>query len=130
MRHIADVVGKEGVFSLEFRSSAVRRSLSLCFWEEKNLVMMALTQRSRDFPLVKKNVSTVGPLLSVVSTGPTIMCCGGSELDFIKFLDRDPTREAGVQYFFNLSSVQVEKLMHKPSLCISVLWVKKTCSLY
>ena len=49
MRHIADVVGKEGVLSLEFKSSAVYRSLCLCFWEGKILVMMALTQCGRDF---------------------------------------------------------------------------------
>ena len=77
MRHIADVVGKEGVFSLELRSLAVRRSLSLCFWEGKNLVMMVLTHCSRDVPVVRGIVSMVGQLLSVVSTDPTIVCCVG-----------------------------------------------------
>ena len=66
MRHIADVVGKKGVLSLEFKSSAVRRNLSLYFWEGKNLVMMALTNCTRDVPVVKGNVSMVGHLLSVV----------------------------------------------------------------
>ena len=107
MRHIADMVGKEGVLSLEFRSSAVRRSLSLCFWEGKNLVMTALTHCSRDVPVVKGNVSTVGQLLSVVSTDPTIVCCGGADSDFIKAFDRDPTRKAGVQGLFCLNPVQV-----------------------
>ena len=93
MRHIADVVGKEGVLSLEFKSSAVRRSLILCFWEGKNLVMMALTHCSGDVPVVKGNVSMVGQLLSVVSANPTIVCCGGADSDFIKALDRDPTRK-------------------------------------
>ena len=116
MRHIADVVGKEGVLSLEFKSSAVRRSWSLCFWEGKNLVMMAWTHCSRDVPLVKGNVSMVGQLLSDVSTDPTIVCCGGADSDFIEALDRDPTRKAGLQYPFCLNPVQVEKLMHKPSL--------------
>ena len=37
MRHIAKVVSKEGVLFLEFKSSVVRRSLSLCFWEGKTL---------------------------------------------------------------------------------------------
>ena len=118
MRHIADVVGKEGVFSLELKNLAVRRSLSLCFWEGKNLVMMVLTHCSRVVPVVKGNVSMVGQLLSVVSTNPTIVCCGGADSDFIKALDRDPTRKAGVQYPFCLSPVQVEKLMHKPSFSV------------
>ena len=118
MRHIADVVGKEGVLSLEFKKSAVRRSLSLCFWEGKKLVMMALTHCSRDVPVVKSSVSMVGQLLSVVSTDPTIVCCGGVDSDFIKSLDIDPTRKAGVQYPFSLSPVQVEKLMHKPSFSV------------
>ena len=71
------MVGKEGVFFLELKSLAVRRSLSLCFWEGKKLVMMLLTHCSRDVPVVKGNVSMVGQLLSVVSTDPTIVCCGG-----------------------------------------------------
>ena len=118
MRHIADVVGKKGVLSLEFKSSTVRRSLSLCFWEGKNLVMMALTHCSGDIPVVKGNVSMVGQLLSVVWTDPTIVCCGGGVSDSIKALDRDPTRKAGVQYPFCLKSVQVENLMHKPSFSV------------
>ena len=118
MRDIADVVTKEGVLSFDFKSSAVRRSLSLCFWEGKNLVMMALTHCIRDIPVVKGNVSTVGQLLSVVSTGPTIVCCGGADRDFIKALDKDPSRKAGVQYLFSLNPVQVEKLMHTPSFSV------------
>ena len=129
MRHIADVLGREGVPCLEFRSSAVPRSLSLCFWERKNLVMMALTQSSRDVPVVKCNVSMVGQLLSVVSTGLKFVCCGGADSDFIKALDRDPTPKTAVQYPFTLSSVQVGKLMNEPSFSVmgkrntfSVLW--------
>ena len=97
MRHIADVVGKEGMFSLELKSLAVYRSLSLCFREGKNLVMMAFTHCNRDVPVVKGSVSMVGQFLSVVSTDPTIVCCGGADSDFIKALDRDPTLKAGVQ---------------------------------
>ena len=118
MRHIADVVGKKGVLSLEFKCSAVRRSLSLCFWEGKNLVMMALTHCRRDVPVVKGNVSMVGHLLCVVSMGPTIVYCGGADSDLIETLDRDPTRKAGVQYFFSLNPVQVVKLMHKLSFSV------------
>ena len=118
MRHIADVVGKESVLSLKFRSSAVRRSLSLCFWEGKKLVMMSLTQSGRDTPVVNGNVSMVVQLLSVMSTGPTIVFCGGTDIGFIKAPENDPTRQAGVQYPFTLSSVQKEKLMHKLSFSV------------
>ena len=69
MRHIADVVGTKDVLSLEFKSSALRRSLSLCFWVGKNLVMVALTHCSRDVPVVKGKVSMVGQLLSVFVNG-------------------------------------------------------------
>ena len=100
---------------LEFKSSAVRQRLCLCCWEGKNLVMMALTHCCRDVPLVKGIVSMVGELLCVVSTAPIFVCCGGADSNFIKALDRDPTRKAGVQYPFSLNPVQVEKLLHKPS---------------
>ena len=119
LRHIADIVGKEGVLFLEIRSSAVRRSLSFCFREGKNLVMMALIHCNRVNPVVKGNVSMVAQLLSVVSTGPTIVCCGGADIDFIKALDRDMAQKSGVQYPFTLSSVQVEKFMHKPSFSVT-----------
>ena len=80
--------------------------------------MMALTDCSRDVPVVKGNVSMVGQLLSAVSTDPTIVCCGGADSNFIKALDRDPTRKAGVQYPFCLIPVQVERMMHKPNVSV------------
>ena len=55
--------------------------------------MMALTHCGRDIPVVKGNVSMVGQVLSVVSTVPTVVCCGGADSDFIKTLDRDPKRK-------------------------------------
>ena len=60
----------------------------------------------------------VGQLLSVVSMGPTIVCCGGVDSDFIKALDKGPTWKGGVQYPFSLNPVQVEKLMHEPSFSV------------
>ena len=118
MRHIPEVNVKEGVLSLEFKNSTGRCSLSLCSWERQNLMMMALTHCSRTNPAVKSNVSIVAQLLSMVSAGPTIVCCVGADSDFIKALDRDLTRKAGVQYPFSLSSVQVEKLMHQRSFSV------------
>ena len=94
-------------------------SQSKCvFLGRRNLMMMALTHRSRDVPVVKGNVSMLCQLLSVVSTGPTIVCCGGADSDFIKALDRDPTRKGRREYPFSLNPVQVEKPMHKPSLSV------------
>ena len=81
-------------------------------------MMMALTHCGRDVPVVKGNVAMVGQLLSVVSTDPTIVCCGGADSDFNKALEKDPTRKAGVQYPFSLNPVQVGKLMHKPSFSV------------
>ena len=82
----------------------------------ENLVMMVLTHYSRDVPVVKAYVSMVGELLSVVSTGPTIVCCGDADSDFINALDGEP--KAGVQYPFSLNPVQLEKLMHKPRFSV------------
>ena len=81
-------------------------------------MMMALTHCSRADSVVKGNVSMIAQLLSVVSKGPTIVCCGGADSDFIEALDRNPTRKTGVHYPFSLSSVQVQKLMHKPSFTV------------
>ena len=80
--------------------------------------MMALTHCGRDVPVVKGNVSMVGQLLSVVSMGPTIVCCRGADSNFIKALVKYPTRKGGVQYTFCLSPVQVEKQMHKPNFIV------------
>ena len=80
--------------------------------------MMAVTLCGRDNPVVKGSVPMGGQLLSVVSRKSTIVCCGGADSDFIEALDREPTRKAGEQYPFCLNSVQVEKLMHKPSFSV------------
>ena len=79
---------------------------------------MALAHCSRDVPVVKGNMSIVAQFRSVVPTGPTVVCCGGADSDFFTALDRDPTRKAAVQYPLTLSSVQVEKLMHRPSFSV------------
>ena len=60
----------------------------------------------------------VGLLQSVVSTDSTIVCCGGVDSDFVKALDKDPSRKARVQYPFSLSAMQVERLINKPSFSV------------
>ena len=54
-------------------------------------------------------------LLNVIGNEATISCCGGSNVDFIKELDKSPGRKAGNQYPFGLTLLQSEKLLHKPS---------------
>ena len=110
MSHIATTVGKGGVLSVEFTTSTSRRNLSLCFWEKKKLVMRAFTHCSEDISVVKDNVLMVGQLISVISIGHIIIICGGAYPDFIKALDKNST-----QYPFNLSEIQLEKLLHKLS---------------
>ena len=56
-------------------------------------------------------------LLKVIAT---VISCGGCTSDFFKSLDKNPSRNARVHYPFNLSPVQPDKLMHKPSF--SVMW--------
>ena len=49
---------------------------------------------------------------------PTLICCAGGSADFIKALDKSPSQKAGIQYPYNLSPLQIEKLMHKPSFSV------------
>ena len=72
----------------------------------------------RDVPVMKSTVLLSSQLLSAVSTGPRIICCGGSSLEFITALDKAPSQKAGIQYPFSLSPMVVEKLMHKPNFSV------------
>ena len=38
--------------------------------------------------------------------------------NFVKVLDKSPSRRAGVQYPFSLTPVQFERLLHKPSFSV------------
>ena len=118
MKHVASVLGREKVYSLEFTTTSIRRKLSISFWEGKNLVTMTVAQCGRDVPSVKSSVLLCSQVLSAVSLEPTIICCAGGSADFIKALDKAPSQKAGLQYPFNLLPLQVEKLMHKPSFSV------------
>ena len=95
MKHVAAILQREKVYSLEFTTRNVRRGLSIGFWEEKELATMQV--------------------LSAGSLEPTIICCVGGSAEFIKALDKAPSQKAGIQYPFNSLPLQVERLMHKPS---------------
>ena len=79
---------------------------------------MANAQCGRDVPSVKSSVLLCSQLLSAISLEPAIICCAGGSADFFKALDKAPNQKAGLQYPFNLVSLQVEKLMHKPSFSV------------
>ena len=118
LKHLAAILEREKVYSLEFDVSTNRRTLSITFWEGIEFVTMIIAHCGRDVPVVKSNVLLSPQLLSAVSTEPPIICCGGSSLDFMKALDKSPSQKAGIQYPFSLSPVHVEKLMHKPSFSV------------
>ena len=118
MKHLSVVVGREKVYSLEFTTSCSRRGLSISFWEGKELITMTIAHCGQDVPSVKSSVLLCSQVLSAVSLEPTIICCAGGSADFIKALDKAPSRKCGIQYPFNLVPLQVEKLMHKPSFSV------------
>ena len=118
LKHIAVVLEREKMYSLEFTTTSVRRKLSINFWKGKDLVTMTIAQCGRDVPSVKSSVLLCSQLLSAISLEPTIICCGGGSANFIKSLDKAPSQKVGIQYPFNLLPLQVEKLMHKPSFSV------------
>ena len=44
LKHIAVVLEREKVYSLEFTTTSVRRKLSISFWEGNDLVTMTIAQ--------------------------------------------------------------------------------------
>ena len=118
MKHVAAVLQSEKVYSLEFTTTNVRRGLSICFWEGKELVTVTIAHCGRDVPVVRSCVLLCSQVLSVVSLEPTIIFCAGGSADFIKALDKAPSQKCGIQYPFSLLPLQVEKLMHKPSFSV------------
>ena len=47
-----------------------------------------------------------------------ITCCGGSSADFVKVLDKNRGRKAGVQNPCTLNPLPFERLLHKPSFSV------------
>ena len=79
---------------------------------------MAIAHCGRDVPAVRSCVLLFSQVLSAVSLEPAIICCAGGSADSIKALYKTPSQKTGVQYPFNLLSLQVEKLMQKPSFSV------------
>ena len=118
VKHVSSVIAREGAYSIEFSVGSHRRTLSVEFWEGKRFVCMPVLHCGRDVPPTKSYIDLVSRLLSVISGDAPITCCGGSNSDFVKVLDKSPGRKAGVQYPFELTPVQFERLLHKPSFSV------------
>ena len=118
VKHVSSVIAPEGAYSIEFSVGSHRRTLIVGFWEGKRFVCMCMLPCGREIPPTKSYSDLVSRLLSAISGDATIICCGGSNADFVKVLDKSPRRKAGVQYPFALAPVQFERLLHKPSFSV------------
>ena len=118
MKHVAAILQREKVYSLEFTTTDTCRGLSIRFWEGKELLTVAVAHCGRDVPAVRSCVSLCSQLLSALSLQPTIICCAGGSADFINALDKAPSQKAGIQYPFNLLPLQTEKLKDEPSFSV------------
>ena len=118
VKHVSAVIAREGALSIEFTVDSHRRTLSVGFWEGKRFVCMPMLYCRRDVPRTKSYIDLVSRLLSAICGDATIICCAGSNADFLKVLDKSPGRNAGVQYPFALTPVQFERLLRKPSFSV------------
>ena len=96
-----DDIAKQGVLSVDFSATTTPRSLSFSFWEGKEIVKMVIAPSGRDVPVVKSNLALAARLMSILFLEATINSCAGCSSDFIKSLDKSPTRNAGIQYSFS-----------------------------
>ena len=118
VKHVSSVIAREGAYSIEFSVGSHRRTLSVGIWEGKRFVCMPMLHCGRDVPPTKSYNDLVSRFLSAISGDATTVCCGGSNADFVKVLDKSPGRKVVVQYPFPLPPVQFERLRHKPSFSV------------
>ena len=118
LKHIAVVLEREKVYSLEFTITSVGRELRISFWEGKELITMTIAPCGRDVPSVKSSVLLCSQVLSAVSLELCIICCAGGNADFIKELDKASSQRAGIHYPINLLPLQIEKLMRKSNFIV------------
>ena len=118
VKPVSSVIVREGAYAIEFSVGSHRSALNVGFWEGKRFVCMPMLHCGRDVPPTKSYINLVSRLLSAISGDATIICCGGSNADFVKVLDKSPGRKSGVQYPFALAPVQIERLLHKPSFSV------------
>ena len=118
VKHVSAVIAREWAYSIEIPVDSCRRTLSVGFWEGKQLACMPILYCGRGVPPAKSYVDLMSRLLSAISGDATIICCGGSSADFVKVLDKKLGRKAGIQYPFTLLPLQFERLLHKPSFSV------------
>ena len=76
------------------------------------MVTLLIAQCGRDIVFVKGNLLLYSQDLSSVSVDLTVICCGGSTVEFNKALDKTPSQKAGIQHPFTLSRIQAEELIY------------------
>ena len=118
VKHVSSVIAREGAYSIDFSVDSHRGTLNVGFWQGKRFVCMPMLHCGRDVPPTKSYIDQVSRLLSAISGDATIFCCGGSNADFVKVLDKSPGRKAGCQYPFAWTPVQFERLLLKPSFSV------------
>ena len=118
LKHIAVVLRREKVYSLDFLTASVRSRLRISFWEGKDVMTLTIAHCGRDFPSVKSTVLLCSQVLSVVSLEANKNCCAVGSADFFETLDKARSQKAGMQYPFHLLPLQIKKLMHKPSFSV------------
>ena len=118
MGHVSAVIASEGACSTEKTVKSRRHTFTLGFLEKEQFVWMPFGHCRRDLSVANGYVDFTSQLLSAVSGDATQICCGGSNVDYIKALDSNPCRKAGVQYRFSLTPMQFERLLHTPSFSV------------
>ena len=118
MKHVMCVIARERANSLEFFVESRRRILSVSFWERKQFVCMQIAFCGIDVLLSRSFVELTSQLLTVNGGEATIICCGGSNVDFINALVKRRGWKAGIQYHFGLFPLHLQQLLHKPSFSL------------
>ena len=83
---------------LEFSVELLRRIFSVSYWEGKQFLRMSVVFCDRDVPLSKSFVDLTSQFLSVFGGEAIFICCGGSNVDFIKALVKSPGRKVGIHF--------------------------------
>ena len=79
---------------------------------------MPIVHCRRDVSPTEGYIDIMSRLLRAISGDATIICCGGSNADLVKVLDKSPGRKAGVQNPFTLTPLQFERLLYKSSFSV------------
>ena len=114
VKHVSAVIAREGANSIEFSVNSRPRTLSVAFWEGKQFVCMPMLRCGRDVLPTKGYIDLMSRLLCAISGDATIICCGGSNADFVKVSDKSLGRKAGVQYPFALTLVHLSNIYTRP----------------